>query len=222
MRNLLCAMLNGKQKSISSTLRQYPYWAGVFVAMFIALFMTSCNDEDLAKAAHGVWTTGELVEIDDDGEPINYCTTYIFKYNPNAKYDGGTFVEMCEFTTHPEHDDLITEFSATVTISGRWEIIYGDMVLTYNLSSLDVAVDNYDVTLSDDADYSTYLWYEEMHSKMKREMPEEHRKATYQMFYTDYQENNEQRCENLSIDHGFMSYDTDEGREVLTKVRDDD
>ncbi len=230
MRNLSSAMPNGKQKSIRSTLRQCLYWVGMFVAIFIALFMTSCNDEDLAKAVKGTWTTGEHWDEDEDGEPINLCTTYIFKYNPKASYDGGAFAELCEIYVSEELGDFIVDLSLSAIITGKWEVLFGDISLEYDISSLEVDLDDLDVRLSDDADYFSVMLYQEMLSEGFlsnndiKEIADDFRKEFYDQIRIGMQSDDcKDVLKDVKVEGETMSYeDEEEGLVTLTRVHNEE
>ncbi len=198
--------------------------------MFIALFMTSCNDEDLAKVVKGTWTTGEHWEEDEDGKPISLCTTYIFRYNPKASYDGGTFAELGEFSTSGEFGDFIIDISLSSIITGKWEVLFGDISLEYDPSSLEVDIDDIDVRMSDDADYYTRLLYQEMltegfltNSDIK-EISDEIRKEIYDEIRIVMQDDDcKDVMRDVMVEGETMSYDDDEeGHVTLTRVNNEE
>ena len=104
--------------------------------------------------------------------------------------------------------------------------------MTYDLSSLDVAITDVDYKLSDGTDFSTRLDYAEaaIGAAMfgqelinKKELAEEIRKNAYKSFYEVYESSNDEGSyyEELKIENGVMSFQTsDVGRMRLRKVED--
>ena len=117
-----------------------------------------------------------------------------------------------------EVDDIEVSYTTTSTIKGEWEVIFGDLYFTYNLSTLDVAITNVDYQLSENADFSTKMDYAEAAIGMallgqelinKDELTEDIRKNAYQSFYEDYESSNNEGdgsyYEDLKIGNNVMS-----------------
>lgn len=197
----------------------------------LGIALTSCNDEKLAKSADGKWATS-LTLKDEYGTPYTQGQTYVFNYVKSDSKDGGSFTEQTETAMTEEEDDFEVSYTAKTSIRGEWEIIFGDLYMTYDLSSLDVAITDVDYKLSDGTDFSTRLDYAEaaIGAAMfgqelinKKELAEEIRKNAYKSFYEVYESSNDEGSyyEELKIENGVMSFQTsDVGRMRLRKVED--
>ena len=136
----------------------------------------------------------------DEGTPYTEERIYTFNYDENADVFGGTFTEQ-NIDTMPEEeiDDFIISYTSTTTINGNWEVIAGGLYLTYNLSSLEVSIDDIDIKLSDDLDLLTYMSYTELamgNALLGQDLINEKaiakdlRKGIYQDAYELYEANN--------------------------------
>ncbi|MDR1973904.1 MAG: hypothetical protein LBQ31_04425 [Bacteroidales bacterium] len=87
--------------------------------------LSSCNDEQLTRDAVGTWKME--IETEDGTE-----TTYF------ALHKDGVLEETCYYRQTETEEDItvVTKFKST--IQGTWEIVWGDLELSYELSSLNV------------------------------------------------------------------------------------
>lgn len=104
----------------------------------------------MAKAAEGQWVNTCQLK-DDEGTPYTQSTMYTFNHIDSDSKDGGTFVEKVRIEQMEEEDGMSLNYSLLSSISGEWEIVFGDLYLTYDPSTLEVTVDNFDFNLTADA-----------------------------------------------------------------------
>ena len=202
------------------------------VITIMSFTLTACEDAKLAKEASGTWET-TLNLKDEYGTPYDQHQTYTFQYIEDDMKDGGTLIECTETTLTEESDDIEVTYTAKTSIQGKYELIWGDLYITYNLSSLDVVISNVSYKISDTADLSTQLDYAQAAIGMallgqelinKDELAEEIRKNAYKSFYETYEASNEEDEEGacykeVKIENGTMSFVTsDVGRMHLKKV----
>lgn len=204
----------------------------VFIIIVLVAF-TSCRENELAKKADGTWYM-VLDMKNDEGTPYTEERIYTFNYDENADVFGGTFTEQ-NIDTMPEEeiDDFIISYTSTTTINGNWEVIAGGLYLTYNLSSLEVSIDDIDIKLSDDLDLLTYMSYTELamgNALLGQDLINEKaiakdlRKGIYQDAYELYEannylsENNNYCYTDLTIEDDIMVFTGEEGTAVLKKL----
>lgn len=203
-----------------------------FLFTMTCFILSSCEDAKLAKAVDGKWEANITLK-DEYGTPYTQRQIYDFKYQESDDKDGGIVTESTITSMTEEVDDIEVSYTTTSTIKGEWEVIFGDLYFTYNLSTLDVAITNVDYQLSENADFSTKMDYAEAAIGMallgqelinKDELTEDIRKNAYQSFYEDYESSNNEGdgsyYEDLKIGNNVMSFKTsDIGRMELKRVK---
>lgn len=203
-----------------------------FLFTMTCFILSSCEDAKLAKAVDGKWEANITLK-DEYGTPYTQRQIYDFKYQESNDKNGGIVTESTITSMTEEVDDIEVSYTATSTIKGEWEVIFGDLYFTYNLSTLDVAITNVDYQLSENADFSTKMDYAEAAIGMallgqelinKDELTEDIRKNAYQSFYEDYESSNNEGdgsyYEDLKIGNNVMSFKTsDIGRMELKRVK---
>lgn len=122
-------------------------WMPILCLTFTAI---SCSDADLAEAAEGQWVNTCQLK-DDEGIPYTQSTLYTFNHIDDGEKDGGTFVEKVRIEQMEEEDGMSLNYSLLSSVNGEWEIVFGDLYLTYDPSTLEVTVDNFDFNLTADA-----------------------------------------------------------------------
>lgn len=208
----------------------------LIVFTLLLLGFTSCSDAKLAKEMEGTWHV-TLNMKDYEGTPYTQEQFYEFTNVKSDSKDGGTFIERTVNPIEEEVEGIAVKYTATSVISGEWEVLFGDLYMTYNLSSFDVFVDDVDYKFSDNIDYGTALDYmgAAIASAMfgqelidKEELAKEIRKEVYKSLYEEYEQQNRADREegasyaNLKIENGIMSFDTyDIGRMQLNRVDSD-
>lgn len=108
-------------------------------------------------------------------------------------------------------------------VEGEWEFILGDLYMTYDLASLQVKMDDFDLNLTEDASYDMQLGmagvalYEGLTGTDlldKDGMCEEITDEWYQELYNIYQSDNEnETCyQDVEIEGDVMTVGTTDGR----------
>lgn len=114
--------------------------------------------------------------------------------------------------------------TATSNITGEWEVLMGDLKLTYDLSSLDVTIDDIDARLSSDADdIAREAFADAQDAGMFDADDEENRQMVYEELRAQYQADNDEDTyySDLKVEGGVLSFDTgDFGRVELHRVTD--
>ena len=175
----------------------------LMAAVLCVVALTSCGDSDLADAMIGRWQ-GEFEATDDDGATSEQSLAFDFTTSDDIM-DGGKFTEQRTETFTFEDEGLVMTCTATANITGEWEVLMGDLKLTYDLSSLDVTIDDIDARLSSDAD------------------DEENRQMAYEELRAQYQADNDEDTyySDLKVEGGVLSFDTgDFGRVELHRTTD--
>lgn len=186
-----------------------------WVACATVLFSSCWNkDNKLAKALNGTWQT-ELESEDEDGMPIRQQLVMRFKYVENSLTDGGTFTETNHFTQYVEEDGIAVNYMMSNRIFGVWEVVLGDLYLEYDLSTLEVSIDNVDIRM-EGFDYEMQALVDGYEDKIKKELYTE----SYQNLYAEYEFENETESflENLEVTSQTLSFiSNDAGLVTFTK-----
>lgn len=194
-----------------------------FICFLSCLFITlsSCSDSQLAQKAAGCWQ-GEFNLKNEEGQPYSLTTTYCFHYRENSEKDGGTFVQSNRALQQFREEGVVVEATVISEIKGSWEVLFGDLSLTYKLSSLEVRVTDVKYRISQKADMDTQFGIIEHEltsaftggASMKELLAEEIRKESYQSLYAQYLNDNEEEnlYTGLEIKDDTLSFETmDEG-----------
>lgn len=196
---------------------------------------SSCDDAELAKKLDGTWSTSHNLK-DDEGTPYTEESNIKFKYVDSNDKDGGTFIEKTIDKIEVEESIIKAGFTSEVTISGEWEIIWGNLYMTYNPQSLNVEIKDVRYKLSDDVNPIVALaylgeisnnitWLQDIiYTKI---FVKKLRKQIYKEMYEYYTSSNEEDENNttfyfpdIKIGSNDMSYETDDlGRVVYKRVK---
>ena len=188
----------------------------------LTLTWTSCSDARLAEAADGEWVNTQQL-TDEDGIPYTETTRYRFKHIDSGDKDGGTFTERTYIKQSGEEDGVAVSYRMSARVEGEWEFILGDLYMTYDLASLQVKMDDFDLNLTEDASYDMQLGmvgvalYEGLTGTDlldKDGMCEEITDEWYQELYNIYQSDNEnETCyQDVEIEGDVMTVGTTDGR----------
>lgn len=212
---------------MKNTMKRAALWMTI---LCLTLAATSCSDADLAKASEGRWVNTCQLK-DDEGIPYTQSTLYTFNHIDSNTKDGGTFVEKIRIEQMLEEDGLSLNYDLVSSVSGEWEIIFGDLYLTYDPSTLEVKMDNFDFNLSADASSEMRLGmaginlYESLTGEDLLDVEgikEELREGFYQDLSLKYAETNEEDIcyPNLQVEGNSMSFDTEDvGRIELHRLK---
>lgn len=92
---------------------------------------------------------------DDDGIPYTQYMGFQFDYAEAPTVAGGNFTERRPIEQSYEEDGLLYSATVSSSVSGSWEVLVGDLCMTYNLGTLEVSVDDVDISLAKGADLET-------------------------------------------------------------------
>ncbi len=182
------------------------------MALLFGLSVSSCNDSDLADALEGIWLSDEIETAEGDGAKFLQQTYYEFAKTDDA-VDGGKFFEEVSGTFTMEDEGLVMSGTVISRISGTWEVLMGDLCLTYDMSSLTVDVADVDASLADDADEVSQLAFMDAHASGefdKANLKEEMQNMVYEDLKSQYQADNDEgnSFSNLKVENGMMSFKT--------------
>ena len=98
----------------------------------------ACADGNLAKDMAGRWQ-GERIARDETGTPHSQKIGLEFRH-----VDGGesVFTETARADVEERESGLVVRYTVSSSISGRWSVESGNLSLTYDLNTLEVAVDS--------------------------------------------------------------------------------
>lgn len=198
-------------------------FTSLLATSFLALSLSSCDDAKLAKELQGTWKSDPTTAIEDGCKfkDVNYMT---FKHVESNEKDGGEYTETHKGKGNFEEDGMFFKVEYTVTVSGEYEVLAGDLYLKYDVSTLNVSIDDVNYGATKDSDIFTQAnmlgsvmdgsW-----SETRRLIKQEMQPELYNDFYEQVQQWNEEEAPygNLEIEGNKLSYDTDEGRMTLTK-----
>ena len=199
--------------------------------LFTSVVISSCEDNDLAKQAEGTWTMTAQSK-DDEGNPMKGRLTYQLKYVESDETNGGTFTESQLTSYTEEAGEYVIDYQISSTIKGEWEVIWGDLFLTYKINTLDVKVTHLNCRIADDVNALRTLELagdeiagalSNRHGNITRTLTKEARKSAYRELRRKYIQDNEDMASfsNLSVSGDTLSLDTEDmGRIHFHKVTD--
>ena len=197
-------------------------------SLLCCLALVSCDDEKLAKQLEGTWQ-GSYRTVYDNGAKETIEKTITFHYDKNDKWeDGGTFEEM--LSGNAKDIELIFA-DGTVDcryrsyIKGTWSIDFGDLYLKYNVTTLEVEINNRDVDLKldhfmDQLDMAGYML--ETFSDPKDDIVKEAKKTLYKDLFHQYSQHNDEEAAfgDVKVSSDELSFETEDlGRMTFRKVR---
>lgn len=198
------------------------------LALLCSLALTSCGDAKLAKQMDGAWKGSYTVSY-DDGAKEEVQKKIIFRYDEdNATEDGGSFVEELYGKMNNidlEMIDGTMSYRYRSRITGKWEVLLGDLYLTYDIGSLEVKVgkDDIDMKLNRLTDQLNMFNYTlGTLSDPIKEIAQESQKDIYRELFHQYQESNDpESCYgNIEVSENELRFDTDDlGRMTFRRLR---
>lgn len=195
------------------------------ILILSSVLLVSCEDADLARSADGLWYL-KLDTKDEYGIPYTENQYLRFHFEESDEKDGGTFSEKLQMDQSEEEDGIKVTYKVQSTIEGDWEVIWGDLYMTYNLYSLEVKISDMKFSVSDNADIMSQwnalgsIWDLSM---SKKQIAEEIRKEVYQNLRQKYEQDNadaenESSCyQELQIEGDKMSFTTADFERVTLK-----
>lgn len=195
------------------------------ILILSSVLLVSCEDADLARSADGLWYL-KLDTKDEYGIPYTENQYLRFHFEESDVKDGGSFRETLQANQSEEEDGIMVTYKVQSTIEGDWEVIWGDLYMTYNLYSLEVKISDMKFSVSDNADIMSQwnalgsIWDLSM---SKKQIAEEIRKEVYQNLRQKYEQDNadaenEGSCyRELQIEGDKMSFTTADFERVTLK-----
>lgn len=195
------------------------------ILILSSVLLVSCDDADLARSADGLWYL-KLNVKDEYGIPYKENQYLRFQFEESDVKDGGSFRETLQADQSEEEDGIKVTYKVQSTIDGEWEVIWGDLHMTYDLYSLEVKISDMKFSVSDNADIMSQwnalgsVWDL---SLSKKQIAEEIRKEVYQNLRQKYEldnadAENEGSCyQDLQIEGDKMSFTTADVERVTLK-----
>lgn len=201
---------------------------GMALMLLITSILYSCDDSKLAKEMEGTWTTSYISSYEDGTK--SYIDEQVTFKNDNADKDGGSFYEIRTGKEELDEDEVNVKYRWISRIEGTWVINMEDLVLNYNISTLEVDVGKEDVNF--DFKGKAYLWnnwgsllmnglylnnnlYKELKKSCYKEM------FRYYARVRNYTKDNGFSFSNVQIKGSILSYETDDlDRIEYSRVKD--
>lgn len=166
----------------------------LFFISLIFLF-SACGDADLARSADGLWHT-RLNMKDEYGIPYTVDQYLRLRFEESDEKDGGTFKETMQAHRSEEEEGCKVTYDVHTSIKGDWEVILGDLYMTYDLYSLDVSIENIEFAPAESSNILSQMdfmgedyWNLNLN---KESIREEMRKTAYRQIMADYRQHNEE------------------------------
>lgn len=181
----------------------------------MSFIMASCGDNELARSADGLWYS-KLNLKDEYGVPYTVEEYLRLNYEESNDKDGGTFVESIVSHNIDDDGEYQVTYDVHSTVSGEWEVLFGDFIPVYDLYSLDIEIKNLKFLPSESADIISKLDFvsDDIWSLTleKESIREEIRKGIYQQVLSDYrlhnyEVNNENGCfSDFQVNSDILSF----------------
>lgn len=159
----------------------------------MSFIMASCGDNELARSADGLWYS-KLNLKDEYGTPYTVEEYLRLNYEESNEKDGGTFVESVVSHNIDDDGEYRITYDVHSTVSGEWEVLFGDFISAYDLYSLEIEIKNLKFLPSESADIISRLDFasDDIWSLTleKESIKEEIRKGIYQQVLSDYRQHN--------------------------------
>lgn len=159
----------------------------------MSFIMASCGDNELARSADGLWYS-KLNLKDEYGVPYTVEEYLRLNYEESNEKDGGTFVESVVSHNIDDDGEYRITYDVHSTVSGEWEVLFGDFISVYDLYSLEIEIKNLKFLPSESADIISRLDFasDDIWSLTleKESIREEIRRGIYQQVLSDYGRHN--------------------------------
>lgn len=196
--------------------------------LFTAFFFGSCKDSKIAQEMDGTWTTSYVTSYEDGTKSfVDEQITFKEDASINA---GGTFFEIRTGQEEEDEDEVNATYRWVSKIEGTWEVNVEDLVLNYNISSLNIEIGKEDVDfeiknkallLNDWGSLIVGGLY------LRDNLYKEIKKGVYKQMFRYYQNVNNYTKENgssfsdIQIQGNILSYETEDmGRIKYTRIGD--
>lgn len=161
--------------------------------ILMSFIMASCGDNELAQSADGLWYS-KLNLKDEYGVPYTVEEYLRLIYEESNEKDGGTFVESIVSHNIDDDGEYQVTYDVHSTVSGEWEVLFGDFISVYDLYSLEIEIKNLKFLPSESADIISRLDFasDDIWSLTleKESIREEIRRGIYQQVLSDYRRHN--------------------------------
>ena len=161
--------------------------------ILMSFIMASCGDNELARSADGLWYS-KLNLKDEYGVPYTVEEYLRLIYEESNEKDGGTFVESIVSHNIDDDGEYQVTYDVHSTVSGEWEVLFGDFISVYDLYSLEIEIKNLKFLPSESADIISRLDFasDDIWSLTleKESIREEIRRGIYQQVLSDYRRHN--------------------------------
>lgn len=201
-------------------MRKYAFL--VFVTSFLAMFMCGCTDMSMAKKLAGNWKAHYL-SVYSSGEKDSITECLSFSYDDESVDDDGAFTERLECKTNEiTEGDYVYTVHYESMVSGRYEVLGGDLYLKYDLATLEVMMHDDDVKLKAKnfpAALDMLNEFVTTFEEPKHEFVKECKKDIYASLFTLYKSNSSDNMsfQNLKIEGEKMSYRHEDGTIKYTR-----
>lgn len=161
--------------------------------ILMSFIMASCGDNELARSADGLWYSKLNLKY-EYGVPYTVEEYLRLIYEESNEKDGGTFVESIVSHNIDDDGEYQVTYDVHSTVSGEWEVLFGDFISVYDLYSLEIEIKNLKFLPSESADIISRLDFasDDIWSLTleKESIREEIRRGIYQQVLSDYRRHN--------------------------------
>ena len=198
----------------------------ITLLLLITTTLYSCKDSKLAKEMEGSWKTSYVTSY-EDGTKSYVDEQITFKNDDPNKY-GGSFFEIRTGKEELDEDEVNVKYRWFSRIEGTWEINIDNLVINYNISTLEVEVEKDDVDF--DFKGEAFLWNDwgsliARGFYMNNNLYKKLKKSTYKDMFRYYgvirrfTNDNGFSYTNVQINSSTLSYQTsDMGRIEFSRV----
>lgn len=198
--------------------------------ILMSFIMVSCGDNELARSADGLWYS-KLNLKDEYGVPYTVEEYLRLIYEESNEKDGGTFVESIVSHNIDDDGEYQVTYDVHSTVSGEWEVLFGDFISVYDLYSLEIEIKNLKFLPSESADIISRLDFasDDIWSLTleKESIREEIRKGIYQQVLSDYRQhnyevNNENGCfSDFQVNGDILSFTASDISMKMKRVKEE-
>lgn len=111
------------------------------------MLIYSCSDMSMARELSGEWKAHYITAF-SDGEKDSITEYLSFEYDEESVDDDGSFTERLDCQTNEiTEEDYKYTIHFESSISGRYEVVDGNLYLKYDLTTLEVVINDDDVRL---------------------------------------------------------------------------
>ena len=209
-------------------MKKIEYIYGVALMLLITSIFYSCEDNKLAKEMEGTWTTSYISSYEDGTK--SYIDEQVTFKNENSDKGGGSFFEIRTGKEELDEDEINIKYRWISRIEGTWSIDLENLVLNYNMSTLEVEVGKEDVNF--DFKGEAYLWNDwgtlimngfYLNNNLYKELKKSCYKDLFQYYAKarEYTKENGLTFYNIQIKGSILSFETDDlGRIEYSRVKD--